>query len=171
MRHGQRMFERSRLGRSGRHPHEIPTINVVVGQSDGQPVLEEIPADPIGEGRFRLLATPGIAEGLAADDIIELDSGGRATVVQRGRNLGIQVYSDHHHAAEAVDALIDAIEGLGGWLDGYTAGRVIALTVPVDAGFTAVEAVLNACVGSLGGDWYFTNVYAPGGDIPLNWWQ
>jgi hypothetical protein len=65
--------------------------------------------------------------------------------VQRGRNVGIQVYSDHH-SAEAVDALIDAVDGLGGWLDGYTAGGVVALTVPVDAGFTAVQAVLNAYV-------------------------
>lgn len=128
------MFERTRLGRSGRQLDAIPTIRVVAGHgTGGQAAYEEVPAEPVGEGRFRVLATPGIAGGLAADDVVELDADGLATVVKRGGNLGIQVYSETH-PADALETLIRAIEDLGGWLDGLISERAIALTVPVAAG-------------------------------------
>ena len=45
--------------------------------------------------------------------------------------------------SRAVELLLDAAEALGGWLDGLTPGRVIALTLPAEAGFPAVERLLN----------------------------
>lgn len=73
---------------------EIATIRVLAGHgSSGNP---ELPADPVAPARFRVLATPGLADGFAADDIVELATLGNARVLKRGGNLGVQVYSRAH---------------------------------------------------------------------------
>ncbi len=165
------MYERSRLGRSGRSPDEILTVLVVAGHAaNGNPVHEEVPVEPEAPSSYRVLATPGLADGFAADDVIELDAEGKATVIERGGNLGVQIYS-RVHDDEAVRQLIDAVEALGGWLDGLDPRRVIALTFPVGAGFPAVEAVLNAYAAEHGVEWYFTNVYGADDETPLGWWE
>jgi hypothetical protein len=133
-------------------------------------VYEQVPVEPVAPARFRVLATPGLADGCAADDVIELDPEGNVSVVDRGGNLGVQVYP-RAHDPEAVRQLVDATEALGGWLDGFDAGRVIALTFPVRAGFPAVEAVLEAYVAEHAAEWAFTNVYADDDETPLGWWE
>jgi len=166
------MFERSRLGRSGRDPDEIEVVWIVdANDESGRRVREEVPVDPVAGGRYRVLATPGHLEGLAAGDVIELDEAGAATLVQRGGNVGVQIYCADQEPA-AVHRLIDAAEDLGGWLDGLDPGRVLALTFPVGVGFGAIETLLDGYVAELAdGGWMFTNVYERGSDTPLNWWE
>ena len=165
------MYERTRLGRSGRAPDGIPTVGVVAGHAPGgRAVHEELAVEPVAPARYRVLATPGLADGFAADDVVELDVEGNATVVERGGNLGVQIHS-RAHDDEAVGRLVDATEALGGWLDGVDPGRVIALTFPVGAGFPAVEALLGGYVAEQDAEWYFTNVYGADGETPLGWWE
>ncbi len=43
----------------------------------------------------------------------------------------------------------------------------LSFTVPVKAGFPAVEAAMREVVGD---EWYFSNVYDLATNQPLNWW-
>jgi hypothetical protein len=60
---------------------------------------------------------------------------------------------------------------LGGSQDGAIE-RGLAFTIPVSAGFAAVEAVFNAWVAEHAGwEWHYGNVYDPAdGVTPLGWW-
>ena len=59
---------------------------------------------------------------------------------------------------------------LGGTLDGLDS-KVVVYTIPVTAGFEAVEKELNEVVSIFeGAEWYYGNVYDQDGVTPLNWW-
>jgi hypothetical protein len=83
-------------------------------------------------------------------------------------NLAVHVYGPHALADEAV---VD-VKGLGGTLDGR-APNLTVFTVPVTAGFAAVEAAFNRLVAQHPEvEWYFGNVYDPAdGVTPLGWWE
>lgn len=147
------------------------TINVRAGTStSGAPVLEELRVEPCGDSTFRLLASPGLTLGLAAGDVINVDSLGSYQVVERGRNLCIQVFCRSGVEGVAREG-VARFEPLGGRLDGKTSKELV-FTVPVEAGFERVEAVLGALVGEFEGiEWFYGNVYDPvDGVTPLNWW-
>lgn len=139
--------------------------------SRGAPVREDVLVEPVGGGRYRVLRSPGLIEGIAAGDTIELRPPDRFDVVARGGNLCVLV------CAPAALALLEArltgaLAGLGGVLDGQTVGQLV-YTVPVRPGFPTIEAALRRCVdGVPGAAWYFGNVYDPAdGTTPLNWWS
>ena len=139
----------------------------------GQRMLEEVlPAEPLGRGRYRLLASPGLVEGVAAGDELELSPAEPAgyRVLRRGRQLCVWVYipdpPPHHTDAR----LTQAAAALGGYLDGGNT-RLRVLTVPVSAGFARVETELEAAVGELGdSSWAYGNVYDRQ-NCPLGWWE
>ena len=93
-------------------------------------------------------------------------------VLERGGNLAVQVFLEREEGSEAsLAALAQRIEALGGRLDGGAhRGRVY--TIPVTAGFPAVEEAFNALVAEhAGAEWVFGNVYDQAdGVTPLNWW-
>jgi hypothetical protein len=141
-------------------------------------VLDEVLAEPLDGGRYRVLRTPPLTIGIAAGDTIEVTdwSSGRFAVLDRGGNLGIQLFLGPAAApgtGRAVDDdLTRGIEALGGRLDDRVDDRVVVYTIPVEAGFDAVQTVLNAFVSRHpGAEWIFSNVYDPeDGVTPLNWW-
>jgi hypothetical protein len=141
-------------------------------------VLDEVLAEPLEGGRYRVLRTPLLTIGIAAGDTIEVTdwSSGRFTVLDRGGNLGIQVFLGPAAAPGTGrgvdDDLTRAIEALGGRLDDRVDDRVVVYTISVEAGFDAVQTVLNAFVSRHPGvEWNFANVYDPeDGVTPLNWW-
>jgi len=144
--------------------------------TQGDPVLEAVPAVPTGEpSTFRLTATPGLVNGTAAADVVHVEADGAFNVVRRGGNLAVQVYA--RDLADDVYGPLEAeVRLLGGYLDGGGDGRdggsVRVFTVPVAAGFPAVEAAFNSFVKQHpDAEWYYGNVYEPGDGItPLNWW-
>lgn len=79
-------------------------IVIVAGRkSSGERSFEELLVDRVPGGRYRVAAAPGLANGLAAGDVIEYDAGSRAvTVVERGGNLCVQVYGPHRVPEEFV---------------------------------------------------------------------
>jgi len=89
--------------------------------------------------------------GAARGDLIEVDRVERSfAVIERGGNLSIHVYRPHGVADQA----LDYVRRLGGSLDGRARGLTV-FTVPVSAGFAAVERCLedsrrptNACAGT-----------------------
>jgi hypothetical protein len=149
-----------------------PTVHILAGHNKSrEPVLESVPAERIGDGRFRLLGSPGLAGGAAAGDEIELADDGSFRVVARGGNLSVQVFSaafDEPSVAE----LAARAEELGGRLDGGH-DQLRVFTVPVSAGFPAIEAAFNDFASKHPAtEWYFGNVYdLADGVTPLGWWD
>jgi hypothetical protein len=146
---------------------ERSTVVALAGhKSNGEPVREEMLVELDGDGSMRLLATPALVLGVAADDLISLNSAGEVTVVSRGRNLAVQVYADH----EEIGELISNFSTFGGRVDSRARG-VTVFTVPVEVGFPCVESLLRRFVlEHPGAEWYYGNVYAADGITPLNWW-
>ena len=139
--------------------------------------LDEVLAEPIDQERYRVLRTPPLTLEIAAGDTIQVTdrSRGRFEVLDRGGNLGVQLFlaAAGPDAAPAIDVeLTPAVVGLGGRLDDRVEDRIVVYTVPVTAGFDAVQTVLNEFVGRHpGAEWYYANVYDPeDGVTPLNWW-
>jgi hypothetical protein len=150
-------------------------IHLPVLDESGQRGFDEVlPAEPLGRGRFRLLASPGLVEGVAAGDELELapaDPTGYR-VLRRGGQLCVWVYVPEPPPEQTEARLVLAAATLGGYLDGGNTGLRI-LTVPVSAGFGRVEAELAAVVADLrGSTWAYGNVYDPrNGGRPLGWWE
>ncbi|HEV8556113.1 MAG TPA: DUF4265 domain-containing protein [Actinophytocola sp.] len=153
----------------------MPTVRllVAIGPS-GRPVHEDVLAEPEGR-RWRLAASPGLAMGAAAGDLLRVHDDNSFEVVERGGNIAVHVSAPSTADAE-VDRLKGTLESLGGWCDGkgWTRDRssLTVFTIPFRAGFAAIESALNAYLGRVpAGEWYYVNVYDPADDsTPLNWW-
>jgi hypothetical protein len=150
-------------------------IRLPVLDGSGQPKLEEVlPAEALEGGRVRLLASPGLVEGVAAGDELELTSDDPSgfRVLQRGGQLCIWVYLPAPAPVGAEARLGRAARVLGGYVDGGQ-NNLRILTVPVTAGFARVEAELDAVVAELGGStWAYGNVYDwRNAGRPLGWWE
>ena len=118
---------------------------------------------------YRLDRTPGLVLGVAAGDCVSIDRAkGEFALLARGGNLAVQVYGPPDVAL----SVKDEVRKLGGRHDGGESGLTV-YTIPVAAGFPAVEALLGSL--SLKDpriEWYFGNVYdEKGGVTPLNWWK
>jgi Domain of unknown function (DUF4265) len=162
------MWERTRLARGGHSPADLATIRLLADfNQTGEPVHEELPARPLDTGAWQLLSTPGLVLGVAADDVVRVADDGRFEVLERGGNVGVQLYTRQPQAE--VEALLDEVEDKGGWLDGYHAGRLAVLTFPVATGFEAIERIVDAYARRYSEEWYYGNVYDDQ-DQPLNWW-
>ena len=143
-------------------------------ESGRRDIEEVLPAEPLGGDRFRLLASPGLVEGVAAGDELELAPGEPTgyRVLRRGGNLCVWVYVSDPPPQQTETRLSRAATTLGGFLDGGNTGLRI-LTLPASAGFPRVEAEVEAAVAELpGSTWAYGNVYDRlNGDRPLGWWD
>lgn len=134
--------------------------------------VEKVPGVSVPEG-VRLLVTPGMVDGLAADDVIVLADGEPGyRIVERGGNFGVWIWFDGR--VEKDDDRVVAARGLAeqleGRLDGGTS-RSVVLTIPAKSGFARICSALDAWVGARPfAVWEFTNAYAPDGETPLDWW-
>jgi len=156
----------------------VTTVRLLVQQgSSGRPVLEEVPAAREGD-LWRLTASPGLALGAAAGDLLRVGDDHAFDVLERGRNIAVHVSAPAAGPARTELARLRAtLESLGGWCDGvgWTRDRASSLsvfTVPLAASFARIEAALNAYTKAVpAGEWYYVNVYDPADDTtPLNWW-
>ncbi|HEX5576100.1 MAG TPA: DUF4265 domain-containing protein [Gemmatimonadales bacterium] len=139
----------------------------------GQRSIEEVlPAVSLGGDRFRLVGSPGLVEGVAAGDEVELapaDPTGYR-VLRRGGNLCVWLYVPQPPPEQTDARLSQAATTLGGYLDGGNTGLRI-LTIPVSAGFERVETEVEAAVVELpGSSWAYGNVYDHA-DRLLGWWD
>ncbi len=143
-------------------------VPLIAGESRGRPVFEPVHVAQVHEGIYRVLFTPGLVYGIAADDEIELLGDGQFNVVRRGQNLAVRVLSEAH-LTQLVSVLEKRVQLLGGRLDGQVE-RGLAFTIPVVAGFQAVEALFNLFISEHPGSiWEYGNVY-DAQDQPLGWW-
>lgn len=148
------------------------TVELYAGnRSDGSAVKEEVLVEPLGPNQYKVLCSPGLVQGIAADDVINAVGEHGFEIVQRGGNLCVQVFARKDLDSVEIE-LAKGFEPLGGRLDGKAAKQVV-FTVPATAGFPAIEKVLRACVDKFEGtEWYYGNVYdTRDGVTPLNWWS
>jgi hypothetical protein len=146
-------------------------VRLLVDYRDGKPSVEPVHAVELSDGRFRLLYSPGFVQGIAAGDEFRLlDEPGAFEVTRRSGNVAVQVFGSEPLAPLA-EGLVRGVAELGGVLDGQIE-RGMVFTIPVVAGFPAIEAVFNEFVSSHPKtEWLFGNVYDPtDGVTPLNWW-
>ena len=153
------------------HDLRVPVL------SDGVRKGEEmLPVAELGEGRYRLLASPGFVEGLAAGDEFELDADSPLghRVVRRGGNLCVWFYHSEplSESSEVTADIRRVAESLAGHLDGGYS-RMLVLTIPLATGFDAVAAAFDDAVRRhAAASWLYGNVYDPAdGMTPLNWWR
>ncbi len=158
-----------RVSSVSEYPQEI--IKLFAGQSpDGQKVMESVPAENMGEGRYRLLQSPAFARDLARGDKIVLAADGSPELEKRSGNLCIRVIS-----REGLDnleqQLTSKLEKLGGALDINTP-RILVYSIHVSCGFDEIEKTLREAISGNDATWLYGNVYDPtDGETPLNWWQ
>ncbi|WP_328991034.1 DUF4265 domain-containing protein [Kribbella sp. NBC_01245] len=137
----------------------------------GRLVHEEVPAKRLADGAYQLTATPALVRGCAAGDIVQLTADGGFQVTSRDGNVAIQAFVDTEFTAGEIQHLTAAFEPLAGVVEAPTHRRFLVVTVPVRAGFEAIEAAManwHAAVPTA--DWSFGNVFADDG-TPLNWWH
>lgn len=154
------------------NPNQATVELLVDRTSDGKPFFEEVPVEPLGGERYRILASPGLLDGMAAGDVFDRQADGTYAIVERSGNLCVQVWHPGVDVREGVDAaLLPGAIALGGWLDGRTEGSTV-LTFPLDAGFQRIEQLLDEWVDATeGSTWSYGNVYADDGRTPLGWWE
>src|SRR5688572_12302651 len=117
------------------------TINLVVQiNPDGTPFHESVLVESMGGNHYHVLASPGLLAGFAGGDDIELtEEPPGYRVIRRGGNVCVQFFWRGDLDACARD--LDAKAGvLGGRRDGEADGLLV-FTIPVSAGFTAIEAI------------------------------
>lgn len=142
----------------------------------GRPLTEIIEAVRLCPHRYRLLYSPGIVEGVAKGDVIELSDADPKgfVVVSRSGNLCVWFYfkEQERNRAPDGDRVRAAVEEFGGVCDGGGNTNLV-FSVPVALGFSAVEALFNGLVAQHpGASWLFGNVYDPWNDFkPLGWWE
>jgi len=150
----------------------IRTVRLLATTKEsGQPVYEEVPVEVLGPIEYRLLASPGILDGLAKGDIFVVDPRTSRYVVEiHGGKLCAQVWYPGLDLAGRIDAeLAPQVSALGGSLDGREQ-ELTSFTVPLSAGIAEIEAIFNAWVDTAdGATWSFGNVYDEDGCTLLPW--
>lgn len=136
---------------------------------------ERLEVELLGPNRYRLVHSPGLVDGIAAGDEIELSDEERLgyRVVKRSGNLCVwMVYPSPQAMMHPSSMDLKAsVERMGGILDGGTK-RSLIFTIPVAVGWEPIRAVFDAAVQRAEGSaWLYGNVYDPAdGETPLNWW-
>jgi hypothetical protein len=151
-------------------------VKILADYFEGKPVHENVPAVKLGENRYRISASPGLAPGIAAGDEIELLPSERAgyRVTKRGGNVCVQLFLNACDSEDRIE-ITNLVRSIGGWLDGGSdagSGFLLIYTIPVTAGFSAIQNVMAQVSQRFSVDkWMYGNVYdTKDGVTPLNWW-
>ncbi len=146
-------------------------VALLVEYRNGEPLLENVEAEALGNGCYRLLFSPGFVQGIAAGDEFKLlNEDGEFEVIKRAGNVVVQVFSNEL-IEPYKDELTKTVENLGGTLDG-SIERGMVFTIPVAAGFKQIESLFNEFIAKTPTtQWLYGNVYdQKDGKTPLNWW-
>ncbi|GAA0910358.1 DUF4265 domain-containing protein [Virgisporangium aurantiacum] len=139
------------------------------GTAEGQPVHEQVPATVVSPGVYDVLASPALVYDCAAGDRIRVTEDGTFEVLRRGGNLCLVIWPAAPPADPDITVLTTAFERLGGIVETPVHRRFIVITVPVSAGFPAIEEIVDHWTADHECPWSYGNVY-DADDKPLNWW-
>ncbi|ALK30273.1 DUF4265 domain-containing protein [Burkholderia plantarii] len=149
-------------------------IDVYAGNNESGPVYERLPAKQIDANVYKLLASPGLTLNLAKGDLIRLDGVDLpATVVMRGGNFCIQIYSNEISKDDAAWLEAELKGRMNGALDSMNEGS-LACSVPAVNGIGKINELFNEFKRRSGVEWYYSNIYKnfedPSDETLLNWW-
>ncbi|QLI81282.1 DUF4265 domain-containing protein [Chitinibacter fontanus] len=149
-------------------------VSVLAGHNANGPVREELPALDLGNGKFKLLISPGLTLNLAKSDVISLhDSDSPAEVIKRGGNFAIQIYTDSLEPNVLENLVSNVEERLGGTKDAFDCG-VLVFSVPFSSGLDNIREVFDEFTEASGVAWYYGNIYKnfqdPDDETLLDWW-
>ena len=151
---------------------ESTLVHLLAGQRpDGQLIFEDVSAKAIGDGCYELLASPLFCRGAAKGDLIRVQAAGKFDIEKHGGNLCIRVISKSQ--LDIIETRLNAsIKTINGECE-TRADRILVYSVPVTAGFDAIEKVFDAALNQQEDSaWLYANVYDPmDGETPLNWWH
>jgi hypothetical protein len=152
----------------------IQSIKLPVVNKRKRVGYEHLDAEALGANRYRLVLSPGVVEGIAADDVFIFDDdvleGFR--VVERSGNLCVWVFFERREAPwlPKTRELQSSVARLGGRLDGGMK-QILVFTIPVSVGFSRVESLFESFVHRVPEtEWLFGNVFDRDGR-PLGWWH
>ena len=154
-------------------PEHHDHVQLLAGiRSDGTPAFELVPAEPLGDGRWRLLASTAILDGVAAGDVVQRGEDGSYDVLERGGNIAVQVWYPGHELHDRLDAeLTPRVAALGGWFDAR-GPHATGYTFPLAIGFAPIERLMDEWTARTDGAlWAYANIYADDGDTPIGWWE
>ena len=132
---------------------------------------QPVEVEPLGNEEYRVLASPGFVEGIAAGDVIRVTDAGRGLfeVLSRGGNIAVK-FVTRGPIADLLAGLNADLEALGARLDGAIE-RAAVWTIPVTAGFQRIEtAMAGAVARAPGSGWWYGNVHDERGE-PVRWWE
>lgn len=137
---------------------------------NGEPSHELTPARFLGDREYLILGTPGLANGCAAGDRVQVDEKGAFVVVERGPNVAVHFYSASAIPEPDLRELQEPFVRAGAIVEWPEQRRFAVVTVPVDAGFPQIEAIVEDWIGRHPEvEWNYGNVYGDDGE-PLGWW-
>ncbi len=144
-------------------------IELVAGQRpDGSTVMEKVVVRPLQDGKVEMLHSPGFIKGIARGDTLILGRDNSYTIDVRGGMVAIQIYT-RADVARLEPKLSAEIKTMDGCRDICT-DRMLAYSVPVEAGFAAIEQVMQEVAEQYSDlQWVYGNVYNAEGEA-LNWW-
>ena len=130
-------------------------IDVAIKKSsDGKWIRERLPARVLGDDIYELANSPMLAQGLAADDRIRLFEDGQYELVERGRNVSVQVFGEWTE----MDALAQHVASVGGRLCGKEP-RIRVFTLPLSLGLHKIETTVDDVVSEFAElTWLFGNL-------------
>ena len=153
----------------------VVSLKLCHTEAGSQVVSEGVEAEQLSPSRYRLLYSPGVVEGAAKDDVIELSETDPKgfTVVRRSGFLCVWFYFEEPGTNRGPDGqrVRDAVERFGGVCDGGGNTHLI-FSIRVSFGFPAIEKLFNDLAAERpGSSWLYGNVYDPWNDFePLRWW-
>jgi hypothetical protein len=151
--------------------NELILINVYAGTCNGDVVFEELPAIFIGNTKYELLVSPGLALNLAKGDIIDIaENHLPAKVLSRGGNFCIQIYDTGQNHIPILEELVSE---LGGSIDGINNGN-LAISVPATAGLDKINTLFDRFTNLTNIQWFVGNKYKnpedPSDETLSDWW-
>jgi Domain of unknown function (DUF4265) len=153
------------------------TIELLVDDqmSVADAVIEKVEAERLSPSEFRLLYSPGLVEGLAAGDVVEVLGSRRGAfrLVGRGGNVCVWFYFPTRADNRGPNAqrLADAVRAAGGRVDGGGVYSLV-LTFPSTMGIKKIATMIDEYSAQVpDSEWMFGNVFDPrDGTTPLSWW-
>ena len=145
-------------------------LSVIAGtRTDDSEVQEQVVVEHLRGPVYRITQSPGLVQGVAAGDEVEVRNG-RLEVVRRGGNLCVWIFAKEN-LAQIENSLNAELRSLGG-----ASRRPRPMGTGVHGSRSGRVRSAGGCVESPGrcdprGQWYFGNVYDPrDGVTPLDWW-
>ena len=130
-------------------------IDLAIKKSDdGKWIRERLPARVLDTDVYELANSPMLVRGLAADDRIRLFEDGQYELLERGRNVAVQVFGEWTE----MDALAQHVASVGGRLCGKEP-RIRVFTLPLSLGLHTIETTIDDVVREFSGlTWLFGNL-------------